>query len=96
MRLCKKQDPTTTLFEIEKSLSRKELNEFLILRRYEKNIMLYKDQTVYEAFKSLKPLNLEGNKEIEKYRILVHKLSENYKIDITTVRLSILRNEITY
>lgn len=40
--------------QIEKSLSRKELNGFLILRRYEKNIMLYKDQIVYEAFKSLK------------------------------------------
>src|SRR5208283_5867790 len=67
--------------QIEKSISGKEKNEFLILRRYEKNIMLYKDQKDYEAFKSLKPLNLEGNKEIEKYRILVHNLYEIYKDD---------------
>src|SRR5208283_2489209 len=66
---------------IENSLRGKELNEFLILRRYEKNIMLYKDQKMYEAFKSLKPLNLEGNKEIERYRILVHNLYEIYKTD---------------
>ena len=67
--------------QIEDRLSGKELNEFLILRKYEKNIMLYKDQKLYEAFKSLKPLNLEGNKEIEKYRILVHNLYEIYKDD---------------
>src|SRR5208283_1685239 len=62
--------------QIEKSISGKEKNEFLILRRYEKNIMLYKDQKDYEAFKSLR---LEGNKEIEKYRILVLNLYKIYK-----------------
>jgi signal transduction histidine kinase len=62
--------------QIEKSLSGREKNEFYILRRYEKNIMLYKDQKDYEAFKSL---NIEGNKEIEKYRILVLNLYEIYK-----------------
>src|SRR5208337_4991645 len=39
-------------------------------------IMLYKDLKEYEAFKSL---NLGGNKEIEKYRILVFDLYKIYK-----------------
>jgi signal transduction histidine kinase len=67
--------------QIAKSLSGKELDEFLILRRYEQNIMLYKDQKVYDVFKSFKPLNLEGNKEIEKYRMLVHNHYEIYQYE---------------
>lgn len=67
--------------QIAKSLRGKKLDEFLILRRYEQNIMLYNDQKVFEVFKSFKPLNFEGNKEIEKYRLLVHSHYEMYQYE---------------
>ncbi len=68
----------TTGRDVERSLRGQELRAFLVLRRYEKNIMLYEDKSHYEtfmeAYRSLKP---EG--DIYSYGILMSKLFELYR-----------------
>jgi len=72
--------------EIEKRLNGKELQTFLILRKHEKNLMLYKDQTTYEAFaKTISASNLTAYSGIERYRILIEKLFELYKDEKVSV-----------
>ena len=66
---------------IEQRLSGRDLSVFLTLRRHEKNILLYKDQTNYETFESFDPLEIKGNKEVSEYRALVHNLFENYQAE---------------
>ncbi|MBI4690877.1 MAG: HAMP domain-containing protein [Nitrospirae bacterium] len=66
--------------EIEKNLSGKELQVFLILRKDEKNLMLYKDNAVFETFKeTLADSNLIRYENIKRYGFLADKLFELYK-----------------
>lgn len=67
---------------IEHSFSERDLQNFLILRRHERNLMLYKDGPTYEIFsRTLTSSNLSRYEEIEGYRMLVDKLFELYKAE---------------
>lgn len=66
--------------KIEQRLNGKELQAFLVLRRHEKNLMLYKDQATYDTFmKTFAASNLINYSEIERYRGLIEKLFQLYK-----------------
>ncbi len=59
--------------DIEKRLRGGDLRTFLIVRRHEKNLLLYKDQLTYETFgKVFTPLGDRG--EAAQYRLLMDKL----------------------
>lgn len=59
--------------DIEKRLRGEDLRIFLIARRHEKNLMLYKDQPTYETFRTvLVPLTAKD--ETVRYHLLVDKL----------------------
>ena len=62
---------------VEQRLSGRELQKFLLLRRYEKNLMLYKDKETFGNFiKAYLSMNMDG--EAGRYRMLVTKLYELY------------------
>ncbi len=64
--------------DIEKNLRGNDLRIFLILRRYEKNLLLYRDQTTYGTFmKTFSSLSAEG--EAGEYRVLVERVFELFR-----------------
>jgi len=65
---------------IEKSLHGEELQNFLVLRKYEKNLITYKDQLAYKTFTetSTSP-NLSSHREMKGYFDSVKKLFELFK-----------------
>lgn len=74
----------TTGRDIERSLRGQELRAFLVLRRYEKNIMLYEDKSHYETFmETYRSLKLD--EDIYNYGILMSKLFELYQEEKTAV-----------
>jgi signal transduction histidine kinase len=80
--------------EIEKRLKGNDLRIFLIARRHEKNLLLYKDQTTYVTFmKTFASLTVNG--DAEEYRILVDKLFELFKDEKDSVgRIRLRAREI--
>ena len=63
--------------DIEQRLGGRTLQAFLVLRKYEKNLMIDKNQPAYEIFlRTYNSLNL--NDKAENYHILVRKLFELY------------------
>lgn len=74
---------------IERNLRGADLRIFLILRRYEKNLLLYKDHTTYGTFmKTFSSLAASG--ETEPYRVLVEevfKLFRDEKYTVEKIRL---------
>lgn len=66
--------------EAEKILQGRERESLLVLRRYEKNIMLYKTAETYHVFtETLNKSLLRTRPEVEGYVILVEKLSRLYR-----------------
>ncbi len=74
----------TTGRDIEKRLGGKALQTFLVLRRYEKNLMLYKDEAAYDMFRRTYT-TLKANDETARYGILVDKLFLLYKDEKNSV-----------
>jgi signal transduction histidine kinase len=74
---------------IERNLRGADLRIFLILRRYEKNLLLYKDQITYGTF--MKTFSsLAAASETEPYRVLVEevfKLFRDEKYTVEKIRL---------
>jgi signal transduction histidine kinase len=69
---------------IELRLSGGTLQSFLVLRKYEKNLMLSKDETAYNSFLGkYKALSFDGM--TESYGILIRKLFELYKDERNSV-----------
>ncbi|MCL5023342.1 MAG: ATP-binding protein [Nitrospirae bacterium] len=62
----------------EKKLRGNEITTFLVLRRYEKNLLLYKDQPTYETFGKILA-SLGTSKETERYGILADRLFALFK-----------------
>jgi signal transduction histidine kinase len=70
--------------ENEQRLRGRALQTFLVMRKYEKNLMLYKDEPAYEMFReTYNTSNMNG--EIESYTVLVRKLFELYKDEKNSV-----------
>jgi len=64
--------------DIEGKLTGGDLRIFLVLRRFEKNLLLYKDQTTYGTF--VKTFSsLTANSEAKEYRDLVEKVFELFR-----------------
>ena len=64
--------------EVEHKLSGRELQKFLVLRRHEKNLMLYKSREAYESFtKELSSLGFDI--VAGRYRMLIGKLYTLYR-----------------
>ncbi|HEX8950096.1 MAG TPA: ATP-binding protein [Dissulfurispiraceae bacterium] len=69
---------------VEQKLGGRELQKFLILRRYEKNLMLYKDKETFGNFtRTYLSMNMDG--EAGRYRMLVTKLYELYTDEKTSI-----------
>ncbi len=78
----------TTGRRIERSLSGAELQAFLVLRRFEKNIMLYQSRDVYEIFKkSYINSALVRRADTQHYYLLVGKLFRLYETERNTVEV---------
>jgi signal transduction histidine kinase len=79
---------------VEQRLGGRSLQKFLVLRKYEKNLMIYKDGPTYEIFhKTYEALNMNG--ETESYSLLVKKLFELYQDEKNSVeRLRLKAREI--
>jgi nitrogen fixation/metabolism regulation signal transduction histidine kinase len=72
--------------EVERTLVSAELEFFLVLRRYEKNIMLYKNQNAYADFKrSFESSSLLSHPVIRDYQALVTKLYLLYDSEKDTI-----------
>lgn len=70
----------------EGTLGSAELPAFLVLRRYEKNIMLYKNQNAYSVFKrTFESSPLVSQPEIQGYQVLVAKLYALYEAEKNAV-----------
>jgi signal transduction histidine kinase len=70
----------------ERTLVNRELEIFLVLRRYEKNVMLYKNQGAYEDFKrSFESSSLLSHPDIQEYEALVTKLYLLYDSEKETI-----------
>ncbi len=80
--------------QIERKLSGRALRTFLVLRRQEKNLMLYRDRVTQEAFmETYKKIATED--EMESYVILVNKLFELYKDEKNSIdRMRLKAREI--
>ena len=63
---------------IEHKLKGSDLQTFLVVRRYEKNLMLSKDEPAYAAFENGLS-SLKTSSEMERYIILIGKLFDLYK-----------------
>jgi signal transduction histidine kinase len=76
--------------DIEKKLKGNDLRIFLILRRFEKNLLLYKDQTTYGTFmKTFSSLAADG--EADEYRVLVERVFELFRDERYSVEKMRLR-----
>lgn len=77
--------------EIEKELKGDELRHFLVVRKHEKNLMLYKDAVNYETLTDrLSAIGPEASREMRLYRTLIGKLYGLYggeKELVETIRL---------
>jgi signal transduction histidine kinase len=70
----------------ERMLGPGELQAFLLLRRYEKNIMLYRNQDAYAVFKrTFDATALVSHPEIRSYQILVAGLYALYEAEKTAI-----------
>ncbi|HSA78250.1 MAG TPA: ATP-binding protein, partial [Nitrospirota bacterium] len=70
----------------EQALGSAELQAFLVLRRYEKNIMLYRNNDAYAVFKrTYDASTLASHPEIKHYQVLVTKLYHLYEAEKTAV-----------
>jgi signal transduction histidine kinase len=70
----------------ERTLVNRELQLFLVLRRYEKNVMLYKNQDSYTDFKrSFESSSLLSHPDIQDYQALVTKLYLLYDAEKDTI-----------
>ena len=66
--------------EIEKTLSGKELQTFLVLRRQEKNLIIRRDQEAYDVFQgTLAALNGGSREDLKTYATLAEKLFRLYE-----------------
>ena len=75
---------------IEMGLKGHDLQVFLILRRLERNLLLYRDHTTYGTFmKTFASLTVDG--EAEKYRTLVEQMYELFKDEKDSVEKIRLR-----
>lgn len=64
--------------DIEKKLKGNDLRIFLVLRRLEKNLLLYRDQTTYGTF--MKTFSsLTADREAEEYRVLAESVFELFR-----------------
>ncbi len=74
--------------EVEMMLGGTEREAFLVLRRYEKNIMLYKTREAYQVFsEALGRSSLRKYPEVENYAILTEKLSKLYREEKESIEL---------
>jgi len=64
--------------DIEKKLKGNDLRIFLILRRYEINLLLYRDQPAYGTFMQTFS-SLAADREAEEYRVLVERVFELFR-----------------
>jgi len=72
--------------EIEMTLRGKELEIFLVLRRYEKNLIMYKDRTAYETFtKTFASMDKGIAKELKNYGGLVERLFQLFVNEHATI-----------
>lgn len=72
--------------KIEQRLIGNDLQTFFVLRKHEKNLMIYKDQASYETFVyTFGSLHINDDPEIKKYRAVTDKLHELYKEEKTSV-----------
>jgi len=64
----------------ERALGAAELGSFLVLRRFEKNIMLYRSKQTYDVFRrAMDRLGLGHRRDIQHYDMLVTKLYRLYE-----------------
>jgi len=69
---------------IEKRLDGSALQSFLLVRRYEKNLMLYKDESAYVIVENSLNSSKLGS-ETERYNLLIGKLFDLYKDEKATI-----------
>lgn len=70
----------------ERTLSSAEIPAFLVLRRYEKNIMLYRNNDAYALFKRTYDASaLASHPDIQYYQVLVTKLYHLYEAEKAAV-----------
>lgn len=78
--------------DAERSVIGAELQTFLVLRRYEKNVMLYRNREAYAVFKQTYDAStLDGIPEIRSYQVLVTRLYNLYETEkqaLDNVRLT--------
>lgn len=70
--------------EVEKGLSGNKLEKFLVLRRHEKNLMLYKDKETYKNFTTI-GAPLHADIEVARYLSLVERLFALYRDEAESV-----------
>ena len=71
---------------VEQRLGPDELQAFLVLRRYEKNVMLDKNRESYTAFKkTYDGSSLRSRAEVAQYEVLVIRLSRLYELEKTSI-----------
>ena len=76
----------TTGRNMERELGNKVLESFLVLRRHEKNLMLYKDEASHKTFMSVyESTGLNGR--IDNYAMLVNKLYELFRSEKVSVEM---------
>jgi signal transduction histidine kinase len=75
---------------VERTLTGEELRSFLVLRRYERNVMLYKNEEAFAVFKRTYAVSSAALRpEIQNYHVLVaklYRLYESEKDDIEKIR----------
>lgn len=84
------QTITTRGKKLEQKLTGKPLQDFLVLRRHEKNFMLYKDAVTYKTFDDVYR-KMEPNEEVDVYVILINKLFELYKDEKNSIEMMRLK-----
>jgi signal transduction histidine kinase len=80
---------------VERTLSGEDLRTFLVLRRYERNVMLYKNEQAFAVFKRTSVASpVASHTEIQNYSVLVTKLYRLYEAEkeaVENVRLTARR-----
>jgi signal transduction histidine kinase len=80
---------------VENTLSGEELRTFLVLRRYERNVMLYKNEQAFAVFKRTHVASSVASRvEIQNYHVLVTKLYRLYEAEkeaVENVRMTARR-----